>query len=64
MEADERHGPPPEQVGQLVERIIQTPSPRLRYTVGPVSEKLAVGLKKVMPARLFEWGLMKYYQLL
>ena len=64
MEADETHGPPPEQVGYLVERIITTPSPKLRYTVGPVSEKVAVALKKVLPAGWFEWGLMKYYHLL
>ena len=47
-----------------VERIIETPSPRLRYPVGPVSERVAITLKKVLPSRFFEWGLMKYYKLL
>lgn len=63
MEADETHGPPPDEVGRLVTRIISTPSPRLRYTVGPISERIAVLLKRLLPAGLFEWGLMKYYRL-
>jgi len=64
MESDETHGATPEKVGYLLERIITTRSPRLRYMVGPVSEKIAVGLKKVMPSRLFEWAIMKYYKVL
>jgi NAD(P)-dependent dehydrogenase (short-subunit alcohol dehydrogenase family) len=63
MEADETHGPTPEKVGYLVERIITTPSPKLRHTVGPVSEKVAVMLKRLLPAGWFEWGLIKYYRL-
>jgi NAD(P)-dependent dehydrogenase (short-subunit alcohol dehydrogenase family) len=63
MEADETGGPSPEKVAPLVERIINARSPRLRYTVGPLFEKVALGLKRFFPARLFEWGLMKYYKL-
>ncbi len=62
MEADETHGPSPEQIGYLLERIITKKSPRLRYMIGPVSEKLVVGLKKILPSRLFEWAIMMYYQ--
>lgn len=64
IEADELNGPNPEQVAYLLEHIINDPTPRLRYPVGIVLEKFAITLKKVMPARLFEWGFMKYYQLL
>jgi NAD(P)-dependent dehydrogenase (short-subunit alcohol dehydrogenase family) len=64
MEKDETNGPSPERVGYLLERIIAKKSPRLRYIIGPVSEKLAVGLKKVLPSKLFEWTIMMYYQLL
>jgi len=64
MEADETRGPSPVKIARLLEHIIETPSPRLRYLVGPVSEKVAVMLKKVLPWRLFEWALTKYYKLL
>jgi NAD(P)-dependent dehydrogenase (short-subunit alcohol dehydrogenase family) len=64
MEADETQGPSPVKVAYLLERIIESPSPRLRYPVGPVYEKVAITLKKVLPSRFFEWGLMKYYRLL
>lgn len=64
METDETNGSSPEQIGYLLERIINKKTPRLRYMIGPVSEKLAVGLKKMLPSRLFEWAIMMYYQLL
>jgi hypothetical protein len=62
MEADEMHGPSPERIGPLLERIITTKSPRSRYMIGPVLEKLIIGLKKIMPI-LFERIIMKYYRL-
>ena len=63
METDEMHGPSPERIGFLLERIIMAKSPRLRYVTGPASEKLTSGLKKFMPPGIFEWLLMKYYRL-
>lgn len=62
MESDEMKGPSPEKIGYLVEKIITTRSPRLRYMVGPVSEKVAVQLKKIMPSKLFGRAIMWYYQ--
>jgi NAD(P)-dependent dehydrogenase (short-subunit alcohol dehydrogenase family) len=64
IEADEADGPSPDRIAHLLERIINTPSPRPRYPIGPVYERLAIILKKALPSRLFEWGLMKYYRLL
>jgi len=63
VERDERSGASPESVARLVERILRTSAPRVRYIIGPGSQRLAVGLKKVLPSRLFEWALMKYYRL-
>jgi NAD(P)-dependent dehydrogenase (short-subunit alcohol dehydrogenase family) len=63
MEHDEQQGGSPDKVARLIEHIIRTPSPRLRYSVGPLAEKAAVLLKKVVPSRLFERGLMAYYKL-
>jgi NAD(P)-dependent dehydrogenase (short-subunit alcohol dehydrogenase family) len=62
-ETDETSGPSPDKVAPLLERIINSRSPRLRYTVGALYERIALGLKRFFPARVFEWGLMKYYKL-
>ena len=62
MEADEANGATPEVVGRLVERIVTTGAPRLRYPVGPISERLALALRRLAPARLFEWTIAKYYR--
>ena len=64
MEEDETNGPTPERIAYLLERIINTSSPRLRYSVGPLYEKLAILLKKVLPSQYFEWAFMKYYKML
>ncbi|MHB1293386.1 MAG: SDR family NAD(P)-dependent oxidoreductase [Anaerolineae bacterium] len=61
MEISEQQGPSPKIVARLLERIIQNPSPRLRYTVGPFTQRLAATLKKCLPDRLFEWIMMKSY---
>jgi len=63
IEADETGGCSPEQVARLLERIVTKESTRLRYIVGPVSERLSVVLKKILPSKLFQWTIMKYYQL-
>lgn len=61
---DEMHGSSPDKIAQLLEHIIGNPSPRLRYKVGAPSQRIAVTLKKIMPARLFERLVMKHYKLL
>jgi NAD(P)-dependent dehydrogenase (short-subunit alcohol dehydrogenase family) len=62
MEADEKGGATPESVGRLVERILGRRSPRPRYAVGPLSERLALALKRVAPDRIFAWAIAKYYR--
>lgn len=64
VQADETHGPGPQRIAYLLEHIITSRSPRLRYTIGPATERVAITLKKIMPSRLFEWAIMKYYGLL
>ena len=61
VEKDERGGASPEAVGRLVGRILSARSPRVRYTVGPVFQQVAVRLKSILPSKLFSWGLRKYY---
>jgi NAD(P)-dependent dehydrogenase (short-subunit alcohol dehydrogenase family) len=62
MEADEMKGHSPEKIGHLLEKIITTKAPRVRYRVGPVSEVVAVELKKIIPSKLFERAIMWYYR--
>lgn len=63
VEKDERGGASPEAIARLVSRILAARSPRLRYTVGAVFQRIAVRLKSVLPAKLFGWGLRKYYHM-
>lgn len=62
MERAETRGATPEAVALLVEHILTSHSPRLRYAVGPVGERVAVMLKRIVPARLFELGIASYYR--
>ena len=61
VEKDERGGASPTLVARLVARILAARSPRLRYTVGPLFQRLAVRLRNVLPSKLFGWALRKYY---
>lgn len=62
MEHDEKHGATPEAVARLVHRIITSRSPGVRYAVGPFFEKLTLVLQRLLPSRLFAWGIAKYYR--
>jgi NAD(P)-dependent dehydrogenase (short-subunit alcohol dehydrogenase family) len=61
MATDEQGGPEPELVARLLHRIITRPRPRLRYTVGPVPERAAVWLKRLMPYGVVEKVMKSYY---
>lgn len=63
MAHDEQNGAYPEAMAHLVERIVNNGRvPRLRYIVGPPYETGALLLKRILPSRLFEWALGKYYK--
>jgi len=61
-EHDELHGAHPDKLAALIDRIVRSRRPRLRYIVGPFYERIAVWLKKILPPRLFEWALSMYYK--
>jgi NAD(P)-dependent dehydrogenase (short-subunit alcohol dehydrogenase family) len=63
MESDEQNGAGPEKIAALVERVVRLRHPRLRYTAGPASQRVAVWLKRVLPHSLFEFGMRRYYGL-
>jgi NAD(P)-dependent dehydrogenase (short-subunit alcohol dehydrogenase family) len=52
--ADEATAPAPERVARLVARILATPDPRARYTVGMPVQRLVAPLKRFLPHAAFE----------
>jgi len=54
VESGERNAPTPESIAILINKVIRMKSPRLRYTAGKISQRIAVPLKKILPSRLFE----------
>ena len=62
IERDENRGGAPEEVARLVHRVLSSRSPKMRYMVGPVSERLAAALgKALLPGRTFERVVMGVY---
>jgi NAD(P)-dependent dehydrogenase (short-subunit alcohol dehydrogenase family) len=63
MAADESAAAEPQAVARLIERIIETDAPRLRYLVGPAPQKFAVAvLRKLLPQKVFESAIARYYR--
>ncbi|HEV3028154.1 MAG TPA: SDR family oxidoreductase [Planctomycetota bacterium] len=63
LEHDEKNAPDAHLVARLVGRIVEKRSPALRYPVGLFLQKLAVGLKRILPAWGFERILRSAYKL-
>jgi short-subunit dehydrogenase len=64
MEHAEKNGPPPGEVARLLEKILKSPSPGLRYPVGKMSDRFAAGIKSFLPGKIYEWLVMKAYKIL
>lgn len=64
VRSDEAKGCPPELVARLLQRILLNPSPRLRYSVGALSQRLPATLRNFVPPRFFERGVMQHYDVL
>jgi len=62
-DADERAGPGPLIVARQIRRILATRSPRARFTVGELFQRMAGRLKELLPDRWFEFFLSMYYRL-
>ena len=59
QDKDEAAAPTPEPVARLVAKVLDSASPRLRYTVGMPGQRIVVPLKRLLPQRLFEALLMR-----
>jgi NAD(P)-dependent dehydrogenase (short-subunit alcohol dehydrogenase family) len=60
---DEQNGPGPEQVARLLYRIVNTRNPRLRYPIGPATQRAAVWLKRLLPYSVTEYSIRSYFGL-
>ena len=56
-----RRGGDPEKVARLIQKVLETPRPKLRYPVG--KEKGVKWLRTLIPQRLFAWGAAEYFRL-
>jgi NAD(P)-dependent dehydrogenase (short-subunit alcohol dehydrogenase family) len=63
FEKEEINGDDPIAVARLVARIIDSKSPRLRYSVGPTGERIVPGLKQILPHKIYQWLFMKHYDI-
>ncbi|MCD6136713.1 SDR family NAD(P)-dependent oxidoreductase [Candidatus Bipolaricaulota bacterium] len=62
VEKDEQGGSSPKQIAALLVKVLAKRSPKVRYSVGGMSQRGAAVLKQIVPNRFFEWALMKYYR--
>lgn len=63
MERDELNSPDPSMVGDLLVRLVDEPSLKVRYFVGRISQRTGIFAKRLMPASLFERLVCATYQL-
>lgn len=63
IERDEQSGQPPIKIARLIEKIITTSRPRLRYAIGAFDQTSVLFLKRILPDRWFDRIIMSYYKL-
>jgi NAD(P)-dependent dehydrogenase (short-subunit alcohol dehydrogenase family) len=57
------NAPTPEAIGKKVAKIITSESPSLRYRVANLTQRFSLTLMRLLPGRLFEKIIMKYYKM-
>jgi len=58
---DEQGGPPPDQVARLVQRIVEGRARCDAYSVGTLTQRMAVAARPLIPWRLYERAVMRHY---
>ena len=56
-------GKDPDMVAKKVFKIINDPNPRIHYKVGGWLQKVSIGLKRILPDKVFEKLLLNHYKL-
>jgi len=59
----EKLGGDTRKIALLMEKIIDSKAPKLRYLVGKPLDTLAARVKPYIPQRLFQWLIMNHYQI-
>jgi NAD(P)-dependent dehydrogenase (short-subunit alcohol dehydrogenase family) len=59
QDEDESNAAEPHAVALLVERLCRHPRPKMRYSVGMLSQRIVVPLKRFLPQRSYEWLLCR-----
>jgi len=62
MEHDEQNGADPGQLAELLAKIIASPSPRHRYPVGALGQRLGVIAGRLLPSALLDKALRAIYK--
>lgn len=63
MNAHVDSGNDPVKMAEAIHRIIQNPSPAVRYRVGSFLQKFSVFLKNTLPGKVYEKMLMNHYKI-
>jgi hypothetical protein len=63
MNEDVDAGKDPFVMAKAVHKIIQEKDPRGHYKVGEALQKFSVGLKRILPDKVYEKMLLKHYKL-
>ena len=63
FEKEEKAGASPNVVARRVVALVEGGAPAVRYSVGPVGQRILSALKRVLPSTWFEFGLAIYYGL-
>ncbi len=53
----------PNQVAEMIYKIIQSPNPKIHYKVGAFMQKFSILLKRILPDKVYEKMLMNHYKL-
>ncbi len=63
MDRDVDNGLDPIRMAKKVYRVMQHKNPTIHYKVGEVLQKLSIAMKHILPDKVYEKMLMKYYKL-
>lgn len=56
-------GEDPAKIGRLIWKVVNNPSPRVRYNTGNTMSRVALAVKRVIPSRWFESIMMGHYNM-
>ncbi|MFT5754857.1 MAG: short-subunit dehydrogenase [Flavobacterium sp.] len=63
MDSHVDSGSNPNQMAEVIYKIINTPNPKIHYKVGAFMQKFSIVLKRILPDKVYEKILMNHYKL-